>query len=103
MSRPFLNFHAHRPAASSAETVIRNYVFPQEQPEETTPAGHPFSIGIHPWHIPHGIGTAWEELERWAASPGCIAIGEAGIDKNTDTDSGASPNWRRACSPKASI
>lgn len=85
MSRPFLNFHAHRPAASSAETVIRNYVFPQEQPEETTPSGHPFSIGIHPWHIPHDIGTAWEELERQAASPGCIAIGEAGIDKNTDT------------------
>ena len=24
----FLNLHAHRPAASSSETVIRNYILP---------------------------------------------------------------------------
>ena len=84
MSHPYLNFHTHRPAASAAETVIRNYIFPKEQPESTC-AGQPFSIGIHPWHLTHDIETIWDRLDRLAALPDCIAIGEAGIDKNTDT------------------
>ena len=49
----FLNLHAHRPAASSSETVIRNYILPlppagHEEPEY----GQAFSAGIHPWYIP---------------------------------------------------
>lgn len=78
----YLNFHAHRPAASPAETVIRNHILPAEArdiPEGT--GGDYFSAGIHPWHIPPRPEETLEELSRWVARPGCKAIGEAGMDK----------------------
>ena len=50
----FLNLHAHRPAASSSETVIRNYILrllPDTKNPNTAKAFPPVSIlGISP-HI----------------------------------------------------
>lgn len=82
----FLNLHAHRPAASSSETVIRNYILPlppagHEEPEY----GQAFSAGIHPWYIPAHPEETLKELDRLAASPFCKAIGEAGLDKFVST------------------
>ena len=82
----FLNLHAHRPAASSSETVIRNYILPlppagHEEPEY----GQSFSAGIHPWYIPAHPEETLKELDRLAASPFCKAIGEAGLDKFVST------------------
>ena len=82
----FLNLHAHRPAASSSETVIRNYILPlppagHEEPEY----GQAFSAGIHPWYIPAHPEETLKELDRRAASPFCKAIGEAGLDKFVST------------------
>ena len=82
----FLNLHAHRPAASSSETVIRNYILPlppagHEDPEY----GQAFSAGIHPWYIPAHPEETLKELDRLAASPFCKAIGEAGLDKFVST------------------
>ena len=66
----FLNLHAHRPAASSSETVIRNYILPlppagHEEPEY----GQAFSAGIHPWYIPAHPEETLKELDRLAAPP----------------------------------
>lgn len=47
--------------------------------------GEYFSAGIHPLHIPPHPEEALEELDRLAASPFCIAIGEAGLDKRIPT------------------
>ena len=82
----FLNLHAHRPAASSSETVIRNHILPlppagHEEPEY----GQAFSAGIHPWYIPAHPEETLKELDRLAASPFCKAIGEAGLDKFVST------------------
>ena len=60
----FLNLHAHRPAASSSETVIRNYILPlppagHEEPEY----GQAFSAGIHNPHCHNGF-TSLHQLCR---------------------------------------
>ncbi len=82
----FLNLHAHRPATSPSETVIRNYVLPLPSAgREVAGRGEAFSAGIHPWHIPARPEEALEELERLAASPSCKAIGEIGLDKCVPT------------------
>ena len=65
----YLNLHAHRPAASPSETVVRNYILPlppsgHEEPEY----GQTFSAGIHPWYIPAHPEETLKELERLAAS-----------------------------------
>lgn len=82
----YLNLHAHRPAASPSETVVRNYILPlppsgHEEPEY----GQTFSAGIHPWYIPAHPEETLKELERLAASPSCKSIGEAGLDKYAST------------------
>ena len=65
----YLNLHAHRPAASPSETVVRNYILPlppsgHEEPEY----GQTFSAGIHPWYIPAHPEETLKELERLAVS-----------------------------------
>ena len=77
----FLNLHAHRPAASSSETVIRNYILPlppagHEEPEY----GQAFSAGIHPWYIPAHPEETLKELDITAAAV-CIIHGFRGIPK----------------------
>ena len=40
-----------------------------------------YSVGIHPWSTTEAVDDAtWAELERMAADPRVIAIGEAGLD-----------------------
>lgn len=51
------------------------------------PAGNGLlSVGIHPWNAAAAGPDAWQRLERWAADPRVVAIGEIGLDKNTDAD-----------------
>ena len=82
----YLNLHAHRPAASPSETVVRNYILPlppsgHEEPEY----GQTFSAGIHPWYIPAHPEETLKELALLAASPSCNSIGEAGLDNYAST------------------
>lgn len=39
-----------------------------------------YSVGIHPWEADKADGEAWAALERMAAHPRVVAIGEAGLD-----------------------
>lgn len=67
------DIHTHTPGRPDAILSV--------DPTDTAQAPEtPFSVGIHPWT---GAPTpeALERLERLAADPRCLAIGEAGFDR----------------------
>lgn len=37
-----------------------------------------FCAGVHPWHVARGD---FERVRWWAQRPGCVAIGETGLDR----------------------
>ncbi len=49
-------------------------------PGETMQPGMLYSVGIHPWHVTEATPLLWQELQRMAAMPHTVAIGETGID-----------------------
>lgn len=81
----FLNIHTHRPAASASESVIYNYILQNVPVIEEPPTDTIFSAGIHPWLLPTDQEAYYACLRRLAALPGCIAIGECGLDKIVNT------------------
>lgn len=50
------------------------------QPGESLLPGQPYSLGIHPWHVPEHPGALLEELERQGMLPQVVSIGECGLD-----------------------
>lgn len=67
------DIHSHKP---SPRTVVS---LSATGDESLPPDGTLFSVGIHPWDS--ATCTDTERLYRMAALPGCVMIGEAGIDK----------------------
>lgn len=79
---PYINFHTHHPSGSPDVLEIENLNFGQQSGGKT-----PFySAGLHPWFL---AGIDLQEAESWLhrhlASPHCLALGEAGLDKLTTT------------------
>jgi len=75
----YIDIHTH----SSRDNCfyVRN-IFAQDLPLGL-PEGGPFSAGLHPWHLEEvDIKHSLKILEKAAADPRIIAIGEAGIDRN---------------------
>lgn len=76
-----IDIHTHHLPQAAGTAII------SIAPGEFRPApGEWYSLGIHPWHIPttlpdRGIG----QLLNHAAHPQVLAIGEAGLDKLTET------------------
>ncbi len=48
--------------------------------------GKYYSVGIHPYHILPAYSDEWNLLQDSAMNPQVLAIGEAGTDKQIDTD-----------------
>ncbi|MBL7795974.1 MAG: TatD family hydrolase [Saprospiraceae bacterium] len=82
LSPRFINLHTHSPTGDPEVVEIENVYFGQETMH--TPGYR--SVGLHPWHL---RGIDLDAAERWlrelAVSPEMLAIGEAGLDKVTDT------------------
>lgn len=77
-----LNIHTHRPGGQPGIVEIENLRFGQ--------SGHPqstwCSAGLHPWFLQENeLAEALEWLKKMAAQKNVVAIGEAGLDKVTDT------------------
>lgn len=50
------------------------------QPGDSLLPGQPYSLGIHPWHVPEQPGAWLEELERQGSMPQVVSVGECGLD-----------------------
>ncbi|GLB49063.1 TatD family hydrolase [Neptunitalea lumnitzerae] len=77
----FVDIHTHSTETSKEQLTIINK-FPEEEPGE----GY-FSVGWHPWYIEADKEAVMlQKLETLAMHPNCLAIGECGLDKVTDTN-----------------
>jgi TatD DNase family protein len=86
MKFPFINIHTHQPCAYDV-ICIRNLFISDIQENKHKDSGF-FSAGIHPWYI-KSEETVVKQLALLAdaiSHPDCLAIGEAGLDKATETD-----------------
>lgn len=78
-----LNLHTHSPTLSPGVLEIENLRY--GQPDAPTAAHR--SAGLHPWFLEKkNLGSAHQWLHEQAALPTTVAIGEAGLDKATETD-----------------
>lgn len=79
---PYIDIHTHWPAGAPDTLEIENIYYKQTA-GGSTPY---FSAGLHPWYLQ---GVDLQDAENWlsyqASSPYCVAIGEAGLDKITQT------------------
>lgn len=78
-----LDIHTHRRPSPAGSAVLN--CFPEEfRPE----AGGWYSVGIHPWRLGQ---SPWQEddfrirFQEAAVHPQVVAVGEAGLDRLTDT------------------
>ncbi len=85
MKSPFINIHIHKPCGEHV-LCIRN-LFPDDFYEKKEKHFGYFSVGIHPWYIKDAetLGKQLNVLEELVNHKGCLAIGEAGLDKVTET------------------
>ncbi len=81
----FTDIHSHN---RRGQRIITNL---EPGDEITTAPGEAwYSVGIHPWSTDGPIEEeTWQELERMAADPRVIAIGEAGLDALRGGDEGS--------------
>ncbi len=86
MDFPYINIHTHH-AKQCGENVwcILN-LFPAQWSEKT--AEGRFSVGLHPWYIESSdkAGKELMVLEKALSHRQFLAVGEAGLDKITETD-----------------
>lgn len=76
----YFNCHTHSYSANAAVTELVNQ-YPQTF-DSTIPQ---YSIGIHPWHITDAWKSELEKMAEVSRNAQCLAIGECGLDKRTDT------------------
>ena len=78
----YFNLHTHQ-YTNDLEILELVNQYPQEF-DETIPY---YSIGIHPLFIDENrLESDFEILEEKIGSEGCLAVGECGLDKRSETD-----------------
>lgn len=78
----YIDIHTHWPAGAADVFEVESIYFNRAM-SGVSPY---FSAGLHPWYLQN---VDLQEAERWlrecVASPACLAVGEAGLDKITRT------------------
>jgi TatD DNase family protein len=73
----YYDMHTHSLLPDAGTTAIVNRYW-----SGSTAGTGWYSAGLHPWYLDSGeMGDAAQWLEEQAASPHCVAIGEAGLDR----------------------
>ncbi len=84
----FINIHTHKLCAEDALCISN--VFADDLHDNNNKDSGFFSAGVHPWYIKDDktLEKRLSKLEEAVSHPNCLAIGEAGLDKLTETDWG---------------
>lgn len=80
LSTPYIDIHTHNHWGDSG--ALNTCRIPGPQP----PAGHAYTVGIHPWdaeQIPSTDASYYQDLLIHSLTTSCIAIGEIGLDYTT--------------------
>ncbi|MDR3142179.1 MAG: TatD family hydrolase [Tannerellaceae bacterium] len=81
----YYNVHTHSPSRHSDEiTILNRIIRGKEEKEKSKEEAGFLSVGIHPWYI-EDVAVQMKQLRDVAALPEVVAIGEAGLDRLTDT------------------
>ncbi|PVX51776.1 TatD DNase family protein [Balneicella halophila] len=75
----FIDIHTHNKSNTPNIFQLRS-LFPEDEV-----LNEPFSVGIHPWYIQDEWTKQMEKVKEKASSEQCLAIGECGFDKNSET------------------
>ena len=79
----YINAHTHHIQQHTDEVFeLINIILSQDDLTATRPC----SAGIHPWYIEEELSSQMAQLSQIAIAPHVLAIGECGLDKNTDTN-----------------
>lgn len=78
-----VDIHTHN-SQTFACTAIRNITFLEAESFLFEQEKGLFSIGFHPWFADTYSVELFENLEKYASHKRVIAIGECGLDKNSD-------------------
>lgn len=86
MKFPYINIHTHQPCDDGA-ICIKNLFISDIKEKKHKDSGF-FSVGIHPWYIKseESLVKHLALLDDSISHPEYLAIGEAGLDKLTETD-----------------
>ena len=79
----FVDIHTHN-LSSPTHLAIRNITLLEAESFLFEQDKGLFSIGFHPWYADTYSVELFENLERYASHKRVIAIGECGLDKNSD-------------------
>lgn len=78
-----IDIHTHNQSSSPGKAIINS------SPRTFAPQrSYWYSVGIHPWEIHSETfysNTEWKEFKKQASHSQVLAIGEAGLDKQTQT------------------
>ena len=80
----YYDIHAHHPAIDPEDVTIINRIIGNEK-EENSFSGQWCSVGIHPWYIYNNVQGQFLRLESAVLCPSVVAVGEAGLDKLSET------------------
>lgn len=86
----FIDIHTHSRFNSGTSVIVRNL-----EPDFNQVASISFcTAGLHPWYLkPETSAGVFHALEKIAALPNVIAIGECGLDKVCNTDYALQQHW----------
>jgi TatD DNase family protein len=71
----FIDIHSHQ-ATQKFHTVIN---------ADLIPTDNWCSYGVHPWYVEQTTATTLQTLEQLIQQPNCVAVGECGLDKISNT------------------
>lgn len=75
----FINIHTHSQIFDAHLELVNLFLQQNDRVKY-------YSYGLHPWHIDDNYRDDLEHLRDITQEKGCLAIGECGLDKNSEVD-----------------
>ena len=79
-----VDIHTHSAHSTTHSLVVRNLNLNEAEDFFKTDEQALCSVGIHPWHVDLFSEELLSKLEGWSKDKRFIAIGECGLDKNSN-------------------
>lgn len=79
-----VDIHTHTALSTTNSLVVRNLNLNQAEDFFKSDEQALCSVGIHPWHADSFSEELLTKLEEWSEDKRFIAIGECGLDKNSN-------------------
>jgi TatD DNase family protein len=79
-----VDIHTHSNHSADSHPAIRNLTFDEAEDFFRSDKQELCSVGIHPWHAETSSEDILSKLEEWSKDKRFFAIGECGLDRNSN-------------------